>query len=79
MRCIMKENFAIMCQQDDLKCIVMAVQDNNACCVLIPCFRYCQINSTYHRIKVQEAIRNCFKNAFYQIEKILSVMNEYFR
>jgi len=30
----MKDNFAIMWQQDDLKCVVMAMQDNNACCVL---------------------------------------------
>jgi len=39
-----------------------------------------QINSPWHRIKVQEAIRNYFKNIFYQIEKkIISVMTEYFR
>ena len=35
MRCITKENFAMMCQQDDLKYVVMAVHENSACCVLI--------------------------------------------
>ena len=45
MRCIMKANFAIMRQQDDLKCVVMAVHENKyVLCARITCSTYCQIN-----------------------------------